>query len=225
MKLAHLREFSELARTLNFSTAARQLGISQPMLSAHIKSMEDELGFLLFNRDKHSVSLTDIGKIFLPEAESAVEHYERALDACRREMERLSVSLRVGYLYNAFRSVMPIVSREFSNRYPEMSFQMHSYGYKDTTDALLADDVDVILTIDVDRNLHGFCECEKLGEDELCCVVRSDDPLAQRQALFLEELRDEPFILPRIEESGAYACYIRDLFAKSGFRPNPAVLY
>lgn len=40
----------ELALTLNFGQAAENLYITQPTLSYHIKTLEDEIGFQLFER-------------------------------------------------------------------------------------------------------------------------------------------------------------------------------
>ena len=65
MDIELLKEFLILARCLNFSNAADSLYMSQPVLSRHIQNLENHLGVALFSRDKHSVTLTDIGKIFV----------------------------------------------------------------------------------------------------------------------------------------------------------------
>ncbi|VUX15208.1 Hca operon transcriptional activator [Streptococcus pasteurianus] len=57
MDLEHLYEFAVLAESKNFSEAAEKLFISQSALSKHIKSLEQELGVPLFNRENRSATL------------------------------------------------------------------------------------------------------------------------------------------------------------------------
>ena len=70
MDLNLLKEFTLLARYLNYSRAARELNLNQPTLSRHIVQLEEELGVQLFLRDRQSVALTEAGRLFLPEAEA-----------------------------------------------------------------------------------------------------------------------------------------------------------
>ena len=68
MELKHLRAFTTLAEELHFGRAAARLHIVQPALSAQIRALEEDVGALLFERDRHRVELTEEGALFLPEA-------------------------------------------------------------------------------------------------------------------------------------------------------------
>ena len=61
MKMEYLKEFYTLAEFLNFTNAAEKLYITQPALSRHITSMEEELGVTLLKRTTKSVELTKAG--------------------------------------------------------------------------------------------------------------------------------------------------------------------
>ena len=225
MKIEHLREFLALAEILSFSAAAEQLGTSQPVLSTHIKSIERELGFALFDRTRQSVSLSAMGEAVLPEIREAVSHYDRALAlAAEGDAKRLT-AISIGYLYNAFRAMLPPIARQFSNENPETELVMRSYGYKDVTDALVHDAIDVAFTIDADRSLYKTCNVLKIREDPICCVVRRDDPLAAYDEVSLYDLHNESFILPHADYSGAFARYHDAIFLRAGFRPHVSVLY
>ncbi|MBR3181394.1 MAG: LysR family transcriptional regulator [Eggerthellaceae bacterium] len=225
MKLQYLSEFVMLAHTLNFSIAAKRLHISQPVLSTHIKTMETELGFELFVRNRRSVALSEIGKEILPEMVEVVERYHDALDTAQKFLDAQSSKLTIGYLYNAFRDLLPSLSREFSNEHPGIDFRMHSFGYQGITNAMYQDAIDVAFTIDVDESLNDLCHIVKLKEDPICCVVRSDDPLAKYKTLSINDLRGESFILPHPDDSANLAFFYDELFQKSGFTPHISMQY
>ena len=63
MDYRHLKYFMEVAEEKSFSKAARNLHISQSAISRMIKSLEDELGIILFNRNASSGGLDIVAKI------------------------------------------------------------------------------------------------------------------------------------------------------------------
>ena len=70
MELRQLSYFIKLAETLNFSTAARELFITQSTLSHQILQLEREFDQALFLRNSHEVSLTEAGEQLLPLAKT-----------------------------------------------------------------------------------------------------------------------------------------------------------
>lgn len=68
MDIKHLRYATTLAQELNFARAAEKLHLSQPALSRAIQTLEEQLGFLLFDRNKRNVATTKAGDAFLEQA-------------------------------------------------------------------------------------------------------------------------------------------------------------
>src|SRR5437879_5050730 len=76
MLFGQVQAFIEVARTGNVSRAAEALYVTQPALTARIQALEKELGEALFVRTGRGVRLTDAGRVFLPNAERAVQAVE-----------------------------------------------------------------------------------------------------------------------------------------------------
>ncbi len=73
MDYRHLKYFMEVAEQKSFSKAARNLHISQSAISRMIKSLEDELGVVLFIRNAKTVEIT--ARDHFPELCEAVSFY------------------------------------------------------------------------------------------------------------------------------------------------------
>src|SRR3954470_22622880 len=73
MQLAQVEGFVEVARRANLSRAAEALFITQPALTARLRSLEEEVGEPLFRRGRRGMSLTEAGRAFLPFAERSLQ--------------------------------------------------------------------------------------------------------------------------------------------------------
>ncbi len=76
MEIYQLKVFLQVARYLSFTEAADSLNLTQPAVSAKVKSLEAELGASLFYRLGRKVQLTELGLFLLNEAPSLVEQAE-----------------------------------------------------------------------------------------------------------------------------------------------------
>ncbi|MDR0515016.1 MAG: LysR family transcriptional regulator [Coriobacteriaceae bacterium] len=86
MKIDTLNEYVVFSKHLNFSTAAKELYISQPGLSIHMSNLEKELGFLLIDRTG-DLRLTPAGLIFLDCAQDILDRYRDGINACKSVSE------------------------------------------------------------------------------------------------------------------------------------------
>lgn len=91
MDIAHLRYFKNLIECESYSKAARASYVTQPALSAAIRSLEKELGFSLIDRTKASVEPTEAGRKFYSTVSIALDEIDRTIADCRSETAQKSV--------------------------------------------------------------------------------------------------------------------------------------
>lgn len=94
-RLSALRLFARVARVGNFSSAGRELGLSQPSASRLIAALEEEVGATLFSRTTRAVTLTEAGATYLMRVEAILAALDEA-DHEARGTGELRGSLRVG---------------------------------------------------------------------------------------------------------------------------------
>ena len=104
MNLRSLRCFIAVAEELHFGRAAKRLNISQPPLTQHIKSLEVELGTLLFHRTKRVVRITDAGTALLDEARRLIAESDGLRHLVQRAEGGSSGYLRAGFITSSVRS-------------------------------------------------------------------------------------------------------------------------
>ena len=111
MNLKDIEYMIKIAEKKNFSTAAKELYITQPALSQTIQKLENELNAKLFARKRNGVILTDAGRLFLQEAQTILYH----LECLKRNMQNagsLEVrTLRIGIapLLSQFYFASPLI--------------------------------------------------------------------------------------------------------------------
>jgi LysR family nitrogen assimilation transcriptional regulator len=69
LEMRKLYYFRQVANSRSFRHAARQLGITQPALTRHVQSLEDELGVTLIHRHSSGNKLTDAGRLLAAKAD------------------------------------------------------------------------------------------------------------------------------------------------------------
>lgn len=117
-----LMAFEAVARTSSFRMAAEELNVTRSAVSHQIRSLEEQLGLLLFKRDKRPVELTAAGQSYFPAVRSAFDQIEektRQLDADEADNE---LTIQV-YVTVALKWLIPRLY-DFEKRYPDMQVRL-----------------------------------------------------------------------------------------------------
>src|SRR5258708_12630976 len=76
MEMHEIRYFLAVCETLNFTRAAERANVTQSALTRAIKKIEEELGGLLFRRERSRTHLTDLGQLIRPQLEEVLKRSE-----------------------------------------------------------------------------------------------------------------------------------------------------
>lgn len=214
MEIAHLKEFCVLAEKLNFSEAADLMYVSQPALSKHIKSLENELGAKLFLRSSKQVSLTEFGKRYLDYADRILGEYEKSEKWRQDFMKREKSTVRIGLpesqeLYEVTRHF-----QKFGKRFPEYhieTVEMPSYSLRQSFEQGELDMFLVGMTIDTDLSRQPF-EYVEAAKGCIKVLLRSDHRLAGRAYVTVEDLENERVVIP--PHNTVFEQFIEDEFER-----------
>ncbi len=210
MELQQLRYFCAIAATGSFSRAAQQTHVSQPSLSQQIRKLEDELGTRLFDRLGRSVRLTELGRAFLPRAQTVLRDLEAARSDVVERKASVGGPICVGVIPTIAPYFLPRVLASFSRKYPEVRVTVAEEITPLLLERLRAGTMDVaIVALPLDVRRHEFATFP-LAVEKLYAVLPSRHALAKRRTLSLAELQSEPFLLLRdghcFRETSVAAC-------------------
>lgn len=96
MEIYQLKTFVRVAREGSITRASELLFLSQPAVSAHIKSLEEELGMALFERNSRGMQLTLAGQQLLPKAEQLLASHQALLVEAKLLRTGVTGQLRLG---------------------------------------------------------------------------------------------------------------------------------
>jgi len=122
-RLSALRLFARAARVGNFSSAGREVGLSQPSASRLIAALEKEVGAALFSRTTRAVKLTEAGATYLMRVEAILAALDEA-DHEARGTGELRGSLRVGTSSSfVLREIIPRLPA-FMKQHPALKIEL-----------------------------------------------------------------------------------------------------
>lgn len=217
MELNYIKEFTVLAEYKSFSKAADELYISQPTLTKHIQALEHELGGKLFNRNTHGISLSEFGELFLPFAmriSDVQNEYESALKSYRR-MKSSSFSIGVVHNLQYFGAIKLLVG--FRDLYPDCIINAEELE-ENKLESMFKNKQINLITAAFPSDVVPQAPFIPIAEGHIVAVMCSSHPLARKNSISLQDLENEPLILP--ERTAMFSKLILSAFRSSGIKPH-----
>ena len=188
MDLLQLRYFCTTARMLNISHAAAFHSIPQPAMSKTISRLEAELGVKLFLRSKNRILLTPEGEKFYRHAEKALKELDMAAIQLRQKQAGPQTHFRL--LVTALQSRTAEFLAGFRQICPNVTFEVFKSAAFEPLHGLYA----LCITEQRPPEIYDQSIVLMVRPVELYAAVSSDAPLAGKERLCVEDLRDRPLI-------------------------------
>lgn len=222
IKLNQLQIFIAAVDYGNFSAAARFLNVTQPMVTKTIQSLEQELGIILFIREKNKVKLTPAGKECYEQWSRMIKIFLDSVRNAHDLQEGSKGSLQIGLgslsIYNTRAIDRFKLLKEKFGVTPHIEFRSMSTLLKELKDGTR----DVIMI-----SKHLLPEIDSLGckwllfeESMLSVFIPDNNPLFKKDTVSFEDLRCEQFISFSPETDPSYVKLLNMLASDAGFVPK-----
>ena len=196
MEIRVLRYFLEVAREGNITRAAERLYVSQPTLSKQLKDLEGELGKKLFVRSNYSVKLTDEGMLLRKRAEDILDMVDKTADEFKALGEIAGGDIRIGCAESDGVKYLARCVKSLQEQYPRIRLHLYSGNTEDVSERLDRGLLDfAVLAQAVDLSKYNYLEIPYA--DRWGLVMQKDSPLAEKEAVQMEDLLRLPLICSR----------------------------
>lgn len=166
MDIKQLKTFLAVAKHRHFHEAARELFLSQPTVSKHIRQLEEALGCLLFERSGKRVSLTPVGEQFYEHATRFVEEAERLARSVESWRQGYRSRLRVAASPMVARTFLPNVISRFASAHPDVELSV-----------LVTESLDIAVALEQRRADIGLSRTPPRSESDMPYELLYEEPI------------------------------------------------
>ena len=181
-----IRAFLALAEAARFRTAAERLGVTSSALTQRIKKLEELLGAPLFDRSTRRVELTELGRLFRPEARQMVESFEGSLARVGDVVARRAGLVSFACLHAVAHGLLPRIMEGFRAAYPDVRVRVHDDTARRIMDHVAEGRAE--FGIDMARADDPEIEFQPLATEPYVIACPPDHPVATGPALTWREL-------------------------------------
>ena len=142
MTIAQLKYLLAVAKYLNFTKASIQCHVTQPTLSMQIQKLEDELGVIIFDRNKKPIKITEIGKKIIDQAKTIVNESARINDLVQQEKGYIGGVYKLGIIPTIVPTLLPMFLRSFIKKYPEVQLEIYELPTAQMIEQILEGKID-----------------------------------------------------------------------------------
>jgi DNA-binding transcriptional LysR family regulator len=193
IELTKLEIFIHAAETLSFSEAARQMHLSQPTVSHHIKRLEHELAVELFDRSGHNLHLTEAGRFLLPWARKLMQQSNEMQELISSIQQKIVGQLRIACSTTAGKYILPQLAARFKQKHPGIQVSILSCTPEHVVPRLLEREANLGV-VSYEALNPGF-ESQEFFQDSIHLIVPREHPWAFRQTIDPAHLIPEPMIM------------------------------
>jgi LysR family transcriptional regulator for metE and metH len=213
-----LASFKAVAEHRSFTGGALALGVTQPLVSQHVHTLESQLGMRLFVRSNKVIGLTPAGETLLQCAQ-AVTKLDQMRNCTPEYSEEGCSRLAIAAEAAACSFLLAPLTEQLRKRFPNADVVVLSIPVNAALQKLITRELDFVIA--PCASATSQMKQLPLGRDELVLLIPSEHPLAARDVLRAEDLRNQPVIMPP-KSNEDYSAW-REFLAEAGVSPHVAI--
>lgn len=224
MKLVQLEYFDAVCRFNSITKAAETLFVSQPAISKSLRELEREYNLTLFKRENNRLLLTEEGEFLWENSRTLLDKIKK-LDSDLRALSNWKKTLRLGIPPMIGNFLFPNIFSKITSKKNPMDLSIVEFGSMKTLQLLEYDEIDigfVILDEELLNTLSTKFNFMNIKKSELLFCISENHPLAEKNRISFDELKNIPLILMR--EGSFQTTKIEEEFKNLNITPN-VVLY
>ena len=206
MTLSELRFVVSVAQEKNFRRAAAKSFVSQPALSLAIKKIENELGVLIFERNRMGISLTTVGEKIVNQAQIVLEEVDRIKAISVVEKNTQQVEIRIGLIYSIAPYLLPSIIPLVKNSSPEIILEAEEDITTNLIKKLEEGSIDAAI-IALPFVVPGI-ETQPLYDEPFKVLIPTKHPWNNKQKINAKELKNEKILL--LDNTHCFSMQVRE---------------
>ncbi|MFG1186266.1 LysR family transcriptional regulator [Xanthobacter aminoxidans] len=191
--LAALIQTLSVAEYLNFRHAANALGVSQSSVSTRIKTLEEDLGVVLFERRHRGVRLTDAGRSFITEVAAGISHLDLAIKTAGAVLNGAIGHLSIGLLSSIASGFLADLRRRYRDEHPEIELAIIEGRADEIIRQVREAKLDIAFVVGTAE--VPDCHSRQLWSEALMAVLPHGHPLANAERFVWRDLAPETFLV------------------------------
>ena len=206
MTLSELRFVVSVAQEKNFRRAAAKSFVSQPALSLAIKKIENELGVLIFERNRMGISLTTVGEKIVNQAQIVLEEADKIKAISVVEKNTQQVEIKIGLIYSIAPYLLPSIIPLVKNSSPEIILEAEEDITTNLIKKLEEGSIDAAI-IALPFVVPGI-ETQPLYDEPFKVLIQTKHPWNNKQKINAKELKNEKILL--LDNTHCFSMQVRE---------------
>jgi LysR family hydrogen peroxide-inducible transcriptional activator len=124
MDMHHIRYFLAVCDTLNFTRAAERCNVTQPALSRAVQQLEEEVGGLLFRRERNLTHLTDLGALLRPRLQQIISEVNNVKKEVKKFLTLEDANVTLGIMCTIGPTRFTGLLADLKTRYPGITLRL-----------------------------------------------------------------------------------------------------
>jgi DNA-binding transcriptional LysR family regulator len=208
-----IRYFLAVCDTLNFTRAAERCNVAQPSLTRAIQKLEEELGGLLFRRERNLTHLSDFGVLIRPLLERIAADTEAAKTTAKRFLRLEAAPVNLGVMCTIGPARFVGLLNAFRTAHPGCELTVIEGVPKRLSELLLEGKIDIALMAEPEA-FNERLDVHPLYRERFCVAFPCGHRFEAKNAVAIEDMAGETYLL-RI--NCEYRDYLRERCLERGF--------